>query len=40
MECEFVQHENVSHVGMLTNQSESDVLLEVLRPWLDGLRDR
>ncbi len=39
-ESEFVQLENVSHVGMLTNQSESDVLLEVLRPWLDIVRAR
>ncbi|HYI22824.1 MAG TPA: alpha/beta hydrolase [Candidatus Limnocylindrales bacterium] len=37
-ESEFAQLENVSHVGMLINQPESDVLLNVLRPWLDSLR--
>jgi len=34
---QFVQLEGVSHVGMLTNQAESEILLAELRPWLDRL---
>jgi pimeloyl-ACP methyl ester carboxylesterase len=31
----FVQLQGVSHIGMLTNQPESEILLAELRPWLD-----
>jgi pimeloyl-ACP methyl ester carboxylesterase len=34
-QSEFVQLEGVSHIGMLTNRGESEILLAALRPWLD-----